>query len=177
MKKLIFSILAITMMAMLNAQESRYGLKAGFNSLSIRASSGGSSASENISGFYIGSFAEFAVSENFDIQPELQYISVSEDGGNSAFLVLPVLAKYNANDKFGILAGPQLDYLLDEDSDGLNKLGLSFAAGLSYEITDAIFIDGRYTLGLSNRLEDADQFGEDLKIKFNMIQIGLGYKF
>ena len=177
MKKLVFAALAVFAISNLNAQDSRYGIKAGFNSLSLKASAEGISASDSASGFYVGTFAEFGVSETFAIQPELQYVSVSQDGENSGLLVLPVMAKYKPTTALGILAGPQLDYLLDEDSEGINKLGLSLAAGLSYDITEKFIIDARYSLGLSNRLEDAEDYGTDISLKFNMIQVGLGYRF
>ena len=119
------------------------------------------------------------VSEKFDIQPELQYVSVSEDGENSGFLLIPVLAKYNATEDLSILAGPQFDYLLDDEDGGLNRLGFGLAAGLAYSIDKNFVIDARYSLGLSNRTTDGieELEGFDFKTTFNYVQIGLGYKF
>lgn len=185
MKKImLFAAIAVFTFSA-NAQDdekvsaSIFGAKAGFNSTSLRVSFDGSSASESVSGFYLGVFGEFEVSEKFDIQPELQYVSVSEDGENSGFLLVPVLAKYNANDEFSILAGPQFDYLLDDEDGGLNRLGLGLAAGLAYNINQNFVIDARYSLGLSNRTSDGieDFEGFDFKTTFNYVQVGLGYKF
>ena len=87
------------------------------------------------------------------------------------------MAKVNVAEKFSILAGPQLDLLLDEDADGIKKFGIGLGAGLAYDITDKFIIDARYVLGLSNRLEDNNFGGVEVDTKFNYVQFGLGYKF
>ncbi|PTM09940.1 MAG: OmpW family protein [Bacteroidetes bacterium] len=185
MKKLLLVTAIAVFGFSANAQDdekvstSKFGAKAGFNSTSLRVSFDGTSASESVSGFYLGVFGEFMVSEKFDIQPELQYVSVSEDGENSGFLLIPVLAKYNATEDLSILAGPQFDYLLDDEDGGLNRLGFGIAAGLAYNIDENFVIDARYSLGLSNRTTDGieELEGFDFKTTFNYVQIGLGYKF
>lgn len=88
--------------------------------------------------------------------------------------------KYKANNEFSILAGPQFDYLLNEDdSEGLKPLGFGLAVGASYDITENVIIDARYSFGLSNRVEDnIEEFeGFDVTAKFNYFQIGLAYRF
>jgi len=184
MKKLLLLAAVAVFTFSANAQEdekaksSKFGAKAGFNSTSLRVSFDGTSASESVSGFYLGVFGEFEVSEKFDIQPELQYVSVSEDGENSDFLIVPILAKFNVTEEFNILAGPQFDYLLDDEDGGLNRLGLGLAAGIAYNIDDNFVVDARYSLGLTNRTGDIDEFeGFDIKTTFNYIQVGLGYRF
>jgi len=176
-KSLLVAAITVLGFTTVNAQEPAFGLKAGFNSLSIRASADGVSASESASGFYVGAFGDFQISEKFNIQPELQFISVSKDGESSSVLALPIMAKVNVAEKFSILAGPQLDLLLDEDADGIKKFGVGLGAGLAYDITDKFIIDARYVLGLSNRLEDNNFGGVEVDTKFNYIQFGLGYKF
>jgi len=173
----VIALLAILTVTTVNAQEPSFGLKAGFNSLSIRVSAEGVSASESASGFYLGAFGDFEVSEKFNIQPELQFISISEDGENSSFIALPIMAKYKASEKFNILVGPQLDLLLDEEAEGIKKFGIGLGAGLAYDITEKFILDARYVLGLSNRLDDSDLGGVDIDTKFNYLQFGLGYRF
>lgn len=176
-KSLIVAAITVLGFTTVNAQEPAFGLKTGFNSLSLRASADGVSASESASGFYVVAFGDFQISEKFNIQPELQFISVSEDGESSSVLALPIMAKVNVAEKFSILAGPQLDLLLDEDADGIKKFGIGLGAGLAYDITDKFIIDARYVLGLSNRLEDNNFGGVEVDTKFNYVQFGLGYKF
>ena len=184
MKKLLLSILSVVAFTTSNAQDentssnsSQFGVKAGFNSLSIRASAQGASASESASGFYFGVFGEFELSDKVDLVPEIDYITVSESGESTSFLGIPVLARYNATDELGILAGPQVDISLDSDAEGIKKVGVGLMFGLYYDITDQLFIDGRYGLGLSNRLEDNNIDGVTVNVKFNYLQFGLGYRF
>lgn len=184
MKKMLLVVAIATFGFSANAQDdektssAKFGAKAGFNSTSLRVSFDGTSASESVSGFYLGVFGEFVLSEKVDLQPELQYVSVSEDGENSGFLLVPVLAKFNVTEEFNVLAGPQFDYLLDDEDGGLNRLGLGLAAGLAYNIDENFIIDARYSLGLSNRTGDIEELeGFDIKTTFNYVQVGLGYRF
>ena len=132
-KSLIVAAITVLGFTTVNAQEPAFGLKTGFNSLSLRASADGVSASESASGFYVGAFGDFQISEKFNIQPELQFISVSEDGESSSVLALPIMAEVNVAEKFSILADPQLDLLLDEDADGIKKFGDATIAALLKE--------------------------------------------
>lgn len=188
MKKLLFLCVFMFLLAV-NAQaqdessskpEPKFGIKAGFTSIALNVNVDGTSVSDNFSGFYIGGFAEFYLSEKINLQPEVAYASYSEDGENSDVLLVPVMLKYKANDAFSLLAGPQFDYLLNEDeSEGLKPLGFGLALGASYDITENVIIDARYAFGLSNRVkDDIEEFeGFDVTAKFNYFQIGLAYRF
>lgn len=186
-KTILFAVLLSFVVGNLNAQDDNnttnqpnFGMKGGYTSITLRVSADGNSASDDVSGFYIGTFAEFNLSDKLDFQPELTYASYSEDGESTGVIFLPLLAKYKANEQFSLLAGPQLDYLVnEEDSEGLNRIGLGIAIGAAYDITEQVFIDARYSFGLSNRLDgDLPGLEEfDIKTKFNYFQIGLGYRF
>lgn len=188
MKKIILSaIVILSSIIAINAQEDsntssdqQFGLKTGYSSFIAKAKVDGASGSDNISGFYIGAFAEFELSDKFNLQPELTFASFSQDGESSGVLLVPVLAKFKANDELGIYAGPQLDYLLnEEDSEGLKRIGLAFAIGASYDLSEEVFLDVRYAFGITDRLdEDLEGFeGFDVKAKINYLQVGIGYRF
>ena len=186
MKKITLSaIVALFSIIVIKAQDDNsntskdvsYGIKAGYNSFVARASAEGNSASVSESGFYFGFFADFEVSEKFNIQPELQYVIITGDGDNGNVLVVPVMGKYKASEELSILAGPQFDYILDDDTEGIKKFGLGLAVGAAYDISDQFLLDLRYSFGLSNRLEDNEVDGVDVKLKFNFFQVGIGYRF
>lgn len=162
----------------------KFGVKAGFSQSYLNVSVDSFSETEDISGFYFGLFADLYVSNSFNFQPELLYANYSEDGESSGILQLPLLMKYKPIAKLGILAGPQLDYLLDEeDALFLKRLGFGLSVGASYDITENIIIDARYTFGLSNRFDDNGEFNEfeefnfDIDAKFDYFHIGLAYRF
>ena len=186
-KTLFFFILSLCFSLNSNAQDDEtnsksgnVGIKAGYTSFIAKVKVDGASGSDNVSGFYVGLTTEVEISENFDFQPELLFANYSQDGESSSILFLPLLLKFNANEELGIFAGPQLDYLLnEEDAEGLTRLGLGVAIGASYDISDEIFIDTRYSFGISDRLDGVIEGfeGFDIKTRFNFFQVGLGYRF
>lgn len=171
MKKVFLFALAIFAFNIVSAQS--FGIKAGFNSTSVVAKSSGVSASESISGLYVGLLTEFELSDNLNLQPELQYVYVSKDGDNSSFINVPVLFNYNVVDNFAIQVGPQLSYLLDDKVTDFTNLGVDLVAGVKYSFTDNIFADARYNLNLTNHYTGSGDF----TAKYNAFQVGLGYKF
>lgn len=189
MKKLLLSAtLAVLGLTLGNAQdndtvttETTFGIKAGYSTVALKVSvDGGGSATEDLSGFYFGGFAEINLSEKFDLQPELVYGTYSEDGESSGVLLVPILAKYKANDQFSLFAGPQFDYLTnEEDSEGLKRLGLGLALGAAFDITEQVILDARYSIGLTDRIDGGlDGFEEfDIETKFSYFQVGIGYRF
>lgn len=108
------------------------------------------------------------------------------DSGNMIFL--PIMGKFYITEQINIHAGPQLDYILEEDTGGIKKFGLDLGAGVGYDINDKFMVELRYSLGLTNRLDDLDIILEeqiidpflmdlDIKTKLNFLQIGIGCQF
>lgn len=186
MKKSTF-LLAFAFLLVFNLQaqekiettsKSGYGFKAGYSMLSSRATNRDRSASETASGFYVGLFADFNLSNKFNFLVDLTYARYSKDGSSSDVLIYPILLKYKANDGVGLSAGLQLDYLLNEENgQGLKRLGFGIPAGLSLNISENVMFDLRYVFGISNRLDKNSFFGTDTKVVLNYFQAGLAYKF
>ncbi len=163
-----------------NSKTTTFGAKAGYSSIILKVKVESESESEDVSGFYIGAFANIYLSQKLDLQPELLYSTYSEDGENTGVLQLPILLKYNIDERFGLLVGPQLDFLANKnDSAGLKRVGVGIAAGFTFDITDELFLDARYSFGLYDRLSSGlpgfEEF--DVKTYFNYLHIGLGYRF
>lgn len=189
MKKItLFLCLALLCLDAIIAQEdnmklsnSTFGVKAGYNSFIERFSVEGESVSASGSGFYLGVFADFDISEKFGIHPEIQYVLVTHDNVDGEVLVVPLRGKYKLNDELSLLAGPQLDYILEKDTDGIKKLGIGIALGLSYDVSKHFLIDLNYSFGLNNRLEEIEEIEDfesyDFKFKINYFQVGVGYRF
>lgn len=174
MKKVLFiAVVALLGLGNVNAQQPTYGVTAGFHNLSIKASGNGLSVSSDGQGYFVGFFADFNVSENFNIQPEVHFASAYQDGESANEIIVPIMAKYFVSEKFNVQAGPQIDFITEE-SDGLNKFGVGIAFGAGFDFTENIFVATRYSLGLNNRLENAPS---GTSVKFNTFQVGLGYRF
>ena len=198
MKKITLSIIAVLAFGFTNAQETKFGLKAGLN---VANFGGDAEDAKSLVGFHVGGFAEIKLSDKFAIQPELLYSAqgakeeYSEFGEtveitqNLGYLNIPVMAKYYVAEGFSLEAGPQIGFLLNakikaeyegESEDESNKdafksidFGVNFGAG--YDFTENFSAGVRYNLGLSNIAETED--GDDFKINNSVFSVSIGYKF
>ena len=198
MKKITLSIIAVLAFGFTNAQETKFGLKAGLN---VANFGGDAEDAKSLVGFHVGGFAEIKLSDKFAIQPELLYSAqganeeYSEFGApveitqNLGYLNIPVMAKYYVAEGFSLEAGPQIGFLLNakikaeyegESEDESNKdafksidFGVNFGAG--YDFTENFSAGVRYNLGLSNIAETED--GDDFKINNSVFSVSIGYKF
>ncbi|WP_291118211.1 porin family protein [Flavobacterium sp. UBA6135] len=175
---LICSI-ALLMHATSNAQFLKFGLKAGANFASLDGD--GVSGLDTYTSFHFGGLVEFKVLENLSIQPEVLYSSqgakVNEENIkdiNFNYITVPVLAKiYLISEKLSLEAGPQFSFLMNDNlNDQLESKSFDFAAvgGLGLQITDNVFVQGRYVLGLTDTTSNAE-------IKNRVIQVSVGYRF
>lgn len=186
MKKIILSTVAVFAFGFANAQQTKFGVKAGLN---IANFSGDVEDNSSKVGLAFGGFVEIKVSDKFAIQPEVLFSaqgakSSSEDGKlNLSYLNIPIMAKFYVAEKFNLEAGPQLGFLVsaktkyDGNSEDVKKyynstdFGLNLGAG--YDVSKNIAIGVRYSAGLSNIVKDS---GDD-KVRNSNIAISLGYKF
>ena len=160
MKKIILAAVAVLALGSANAQDVKFGVKGGLDLVSAKVTGGGSLSA---TGFYLGGFAEFGLSDKIVFQPGLNYHTASEDGANLDFVSLPVLFKYNVAEKINIIAGPSMYYSMDADDSDKTRFNLDL--GASYDITENLFVDRRYSLGLTG------------DVKVSHFLIGVGYKF
>ncbi|MDG1527832.1 MAG: outer membrane beta-barrel protein [Polaribacter sp.] len=165
---ILAAILVVTSLSSVKAQKIKYAVTAGYHNLTLKVSAGGFAASGGETGFYLGVSAEFQVAEKLSILPELQYANSADNT-----LVIPIMAKYYVSEKFNLQAGPQLDLFLSAPA-GFNSLGFGLGFGGGYDFSEKIYVTTRYSLGLSNRVENAPA---GASIKFDTFQIGVGYRF
>lgn len=174
MKKVLFAAIAVMAFGVSNAQEMKFGVKAGYSSTNFTGDADGGDAR---GGFYVGGLVDFTVSEKFHVQPELMYSTegASDDAGID-YLRLPIMAKYYVMEGLSLQAGPEIAFkiaaqedLVDEATKSLD-FGLGFGAG--YELSNGLMFDARYNLGLAN-ISDVDGFD----FGNAGLQIGLGYRF
>jgi opacity protein-like surface antigen len=170
MKKIILSSIALLAFGFANAQDgAKFGVKGGIDMVSQKFEDtdedSGYSVSETVSttGFYVGGFAEFGLSDKLTLQPGLNYHTASKSGVKFDYLSIPVLFQYEIAESFNVIAGPSLYYsLVSGDQD---KARFNLGVGASYNFTENLFVEPRYDIGLTG---DA---------KVNHFLIGVGYKF
>jgi len=170
MKKLFLAAFAVFAFTSINAQS--FGALAGLSVVSVDFEGLGS---DSETGFHIGGFAEFELSEQFMLQPEVTYTMA----GDFSALGINAIAKYAVSDEFNIQAGPQFgfvggdfgDYL--DSFDDTTKMNIQLAIGAGYDIDENFSVQARYGFQLNNHYTgDADA---DLKI--NAFTVGATYNF
>lgn len=186
MKKIILAaVLFIATSAAVQAQFLQIGVKAGVNF----ASQTGDAYLEDvafdkdgITSFHAGLVAELKLLESFSIQPELLYSTQGatyKNAGNEfknelGYLSIPVMAKFYLGKSFSIEAGPQASFLLSERNDfdvkDAETFDFALNAGLGFKITKNLFIQGRYSLGLTEASKNAD-------VKNSTVQLSAGFMF
>ena len=189
MKKIILTIAAVFAFGFANAQDVKFGAKAGVN-FSTYTGDNLSNVSGKV-GFQVGAFAEIKLSDKFAVQPELLYSSLGAKFENPGvtltntvdYIVLPVMAKYYLAEAFSLEAGPQIGFLMSaklsasgnstDVKENFNSTDFGFNLGAGYDFTENISVGVRYTLGLSNIAKDN---GND-KIRNNNFALALAYKF
>lgn len=194
MKKSLLSIaLFVFALSSLSAQ-TKFGVKSGYYDIRLKGEAYideqtiSSSNLEYNSGFYVGLLAEFALSERFFIQPEINYAR-NLDARDFSFmnsskqsldqLNLPVLAKYKIGKKFKVFAGPNMTFLLNNTSNNwweLKTFSLSVNYGASFDITKKLSIELRFNNGFQNIVKPKTQ-NPYFSGKLRGCQIGLSYSF
>ena len=160
------------------AQNVDFGVQAGYTNVEIEATVQGTQVSESASGFYVGFLTDFQLSENWHLQPSVNYFNVEETN----FLSIPVLVQYYIdNSDFYLQAGPQGTIALEDDP-VTNAFGLDAAFGAGYHITENFFLEARYGIELTNRytsdsMSHAQEYDLDINSGVNTLMVGIGYKF
>lgn len=179
MKKIILSVVAIFAFGFSNAQEVKFGAKAGLNLSTI---TGGNLSGGSRVGFHVGGLAEIGLTEKFAVQPELllsmkgaSYDSFGAFGFdvtpaadvNLTYIDLPIMAKYYVIEGLSVEAGPQVGFLMsakgltyddvtdtyDEKGDvkdGYKSIDVAFNIGAGYKLKNGIMFQARYSLGLTD---------------------------
>jgi hypothetical protein len=191
MKKLLLPIcLFLAGVNTANAQSFSIGARAGLNFANISESGSGSASYSTRTSFLLGGYLGIMFTEKMGLQPELFYSSVGASESNPSsgtttlklgYISIPVFFRYNFNDMFHILAGPQVgilasakatnggttidfkDYTNSSDFSAVIGIGLDFGpinAGL------------RYSAGLSNISKNSGGTTD----KNNVLQLVAGYR-
>ena len=123
---------------------------------------------------------------------------------NLGYINVPVMLKIYPTKSFFLEGGPQVGFLISAKSkneetsnfvdgtttvesqtvdikDNLKTLDVAFNIGLGYDFTENLFINARYSLGLTNIYDTPDLLGAlsvtELDAKNGTISVNVGYKF
>ncbi len=148
----------------------------------------------NRTAFGIGGVLSFGMGESLALQLEPMYLqkgSTLKAFGEelkieAAYIEVPAMIKFSfgsGDTKPYVMAGPTVGWVLSFEADGEDvkddiksiDFGLAFGGGVSLPMgNNTIFVEGRYSLGLSDINDDSS---DDTEIKTKGIQIMAGITF
>lgn len=184
MKKIVVLCCLISMISLTaTSQMLRFGLKAGVNFSNYTGGDLGNFDFKTVTSFHGGAVVELKLLERLSIQPEVLYSTQGSElnyldqqiKNELGYISIPVMAKtYLIKDTFNLQLGPQMSFLVSERGDVTvgdgNTFDFAIAGGAEVFLTKHLFLQGRYTLGLTEAKKNAD-------VKNSVIQCSLGYMF
>jgi len=201
MKKNVLTLLAVLALstAAFAQTPTEFGIKAGVN---IANYGGDIEGTDARTGLHVGVVAEMKLSDNFSVQPELLYSMQGATYSESFddvpgeitdkldFILLPVMAKYYIIDGLSLEVGPQFGILLSAKSEAeaggetaeadievYRNFDMALNGGVGYELPMGLFVQARYSLGVTNIIEDTNDSIDDFVLTNNNFQLSVGYKF
>ncbi len=194
MKKIIFLSAALLVAGLAHAQSPRFGVKAGVNISKFAGDP--DPESEFNTGLNAGIYTNIPISPGFSFEPSLEYsqkgaefttIGNTEIKSRISYIDLPIMAKYNFTPAFGLFAGPQVSFFVDQetkiesgsstttfegDNDSYRKSLAGGKIGLSYSF-GTVMVNASYATDFQNLYRD--NVGSDLKNQ--VINVGLAVGF
>jgi opacity protein-like surface antigen len=166
-----------------NSQFLQFGFKGGVNFSNYGGEEVEGIDFKNVTSYHFGLVTEFKLLENFSLQPELLYTSQGSEiegfgdqiKNELGYIALPIFIKFYLTDnQLSLEAGPQFSFLVSErneiDLNDSNSFEMGIGAGLSYKITNSIFLSGRYIAGLTDVKKDSE-------VKNSVVQFSVGFLF
>lgn len=160
-KLLLIATVALLGNVAVNAQETRFGVKAGYSLSTLKYENDfGKGNSDPVHTFYVGGMVEHKISDKFGLQGELLYSPLggktviqeedAEDPGNFfslkskttlGTLLIPVSAKYFISENFSVSAGASFGIILSAKEKtvfdaGINLPGLEIGGSDEVDIKD-----------------------------------------
>ncbi|MFC0778850.1 porin family protein [Flavobacterium sp. HJSW_4] len=158
MKKiLLLAVFTVLGFANVNAQEIKFGAKAGLNFSTVNGSN--TNNIDYVTSYHVGVVSEIPISEKFSFQPELMYsrqgYSFNNDVIAMNYLNIPLMGKYYVTKGLSLEAGPQIGFLLSAKNEGVKvtnsfttfDFGVNF--GLGYKLENGLNFSARYDLGIT----------------------------
>ena len=156
---------AVGMFFTSNAQEMKFGAKAGLNITNVDIDG---FDTDSRTGFHIGATYNIGVNESLAIQPELLYstagakASTGDGELNLSYIDIPVMVQYNISSVQGLSleVGPQIGFLVaaeDQDendlSDSYKSTNIGLNVGVGYSLESGLSFGARYNYGLTDIID------------------------
>ncbi|WP_299765888.1 porin family protein [uncultured Dokdonia sp.] len=177
-KRLFITAFTVIGLITMNAQELKFGAKAGLNFATI--TNDAENELDITTDIVFGLLVEVPISEKISFQPELMYSGQGSSSAILTYLNVPLIGKYYVVKGLSLEVGPQIGFLLsaeDTDTDAdikdvFTNVDLSMNLGVGYTLNNGLFFNARYNLGLSD-ISTVD----GITTKNRFLQVAVGYFF
>ncbi|WP_243471875.1 MULTISPECIES: porin family protein [Winogradskyella] len=176
MKKFLLASLLICFTTICMAQEVRYGVRGALNVSNLDFDPDANFDNQHRNGFAFAGFVDYGFSEDLSLHTELQWSAEGgkDEGLRADYIQMPILLKLSTSDRLSFMAGPQVALKTWKNNDGFSTFAFSGVVGAEYMITDELFVDARFSYGLTNILDEDDI--PNLEAKNHVMQFGFGIK-
>lgn len=199
MKKILFFLFLVCMAFNIRSQVSvKLGLKGGLNISNVDASGyaeGVNFKNKALTSGHFGVFTRFNLLGTLELQPEVLYSlqgftlkgELSEYGFSQDFKLkmnyvqVPIMLKFYPVLGLYLQAGPQIGYLIsakfmgEDFKDELQSTHWALNVGAGYDFPFGLGLDARYSIGLSNVIENFE--GGNGSNKSSLFAISVSYCF
>jgi len=185
-----------------NAQDIKFGIKAGLNVSDIIKGDGNNNFdTKTKTGFNAGVTVDIPLIAGLAFTPEVLYsqkgyklnYSAGEFTQTTNFIDVPILASFKLGSSFNIVAGPQVSFLLstknkfengfgsveqervEDDSDRFKKSLVGGVIGFRYDVNEKFDIHGRYALDFQKNNENGTN--DTPEFRNQVFSVGVGVKF
>ena len=199
MKKVLLTAAAIFAFGFANAQEVKFGVKAGLNMASLSGGDAYYGSYGSKAGFHVGGLAEIKINDKFSVQPELLYslkgadfnygfggaFGLATDKLNLSYIDVPIMVKFYPIERLSAELGPNIAFLMSakrvqnttiDVKDNFNSIDFGMNIGAGYELKQGIMFQLRYNLGLADISKTATG-ATNVTDKNSVFQVSVGYKF
>ncbi|NJM80118.1 MAG: PorT family protein [Flavobacterium sp.] len=172
-------LLTIAFSQTIYSQTVKIGIKGGLNYANFTDSEINTDA---ITSYHAGIVTRIGLTKTFALQPELLYSTqgasldnaVGEFKNELGYVSIPFLLKINLSESLSLEAGPQASFLLSKkdefDLRDYNTFEFALDGGLGLQLTDNLFIQARYILGLT-------EISRNAQAKNSVFQLSAGILF
>jgi hypothetical protein len=180
MKKIVQRCLVVLFFVQMTyAQSVQFGIKAGANYANV---SGSKIKANAIVNYHAGVVAKIGLTKGLSFQPELLYTTqgasydtaLADYKNELGYIVMPAMLQIHLSKSITLDLGPQVGFLLSEKNnfniEKSNTFDVTANAGLGLKITNSIFAQARYCMGLTEMQPNTDN-------KNSVFQLSLGILF
>lgn len=152
-----------------------FGVRGGYNISNLDFETTPFMENKHRNSIYFGAYADIGFSNTVSLVPELQFSAegAKDEKLHLDYIQMPIFLKFKLSKRIRFGVAPQIGWKVYKFGDNVKDLAFSGVTGVEYKINEVLYIDARYTYGITNIFHE----NSGLDARNTNIQIGIGYQF